>query len=225
MLSSRYADDDLLEAGIDEAGRGCFWGPMIAAAVIWPTPEAEWSAELRAVAATIKDSKKLTPKRRAVAEAAIKTHAVAWAIGRVEAEEIDALGMTAANQLAFTRAVQGLSVQPQRLLVDGFLQVPGIGGMEQIIEPKADGTYLAVAAASILAKEEHDRIIVDAVAADPVLQERYCILKGKGYGTAPHCSGLLTHGVYAGHRRLFLRNLLGASVYTKPVECLISEET
>jgi ribonuclease HII len=224
MLSSRYnPNDDLLEAGIDEAGRGCFWGPMIAAAVIWPTPEAEWSDELRGIAATIKDSKKLTPKRRAVAEAAIKAHATAWAIGRVEADEIDALGMTAANQLAFTRAVQGLAVQPSRLLVDGYLQVPGVAGMEQIIEPKADGNYLAVAAASILAKEEHDRIIVDAVAADPVLQERYCILKGKGYGTAPHSAGLLAHGVYAGHRRLFLRNLLGASIYKKPADCLLTD--
>lgn len=224
MLKARYSEqDEYLEAGIDEAGRGCFWGPMVAAAVIWPTPEAAWSEQLRAISATIKDSKKLTPKRRAVAEAAIKANAFSWAIGRVEAEEIDALGMTAANQLAFTRAVQGLATQPQRLLVDGYLQVPGVAGMEQIIEPKADGTYLAVAAASILAKEEHDRIIVDAVAADPVLQEHYCILKGKGYGTAPHCAGLRTHGVYAGHRRLFLRNLLGASVYTKPADCYITD--
>lgn len=224
MLKARYAEeDDLLEAGIDEAGRGCFWGPMIAAAVIWPTPESEWSDALKAVSATIKDSKKLTPKRRAVAEAAIKQHAVAWAIGRVEAEEIDALGMTASNQLAFTRAVQGLATQPNRLLVDGYLQVPGVAGMEQIIEPKADGTYLAVAAASILAKEEHDRIIVDAVAADPVLQERYSILKGKGYGTAPHCDGLRTHGVYTGHRRLFLRNLLGHNIYQRPAECYITD--
>ena len=175
------------------------------------------------MSATIKDSKKLTPKRRAVAEAAIKQHAVAWAIGRVEAEEIDLIGMTASNQLAFTRAVQGLQTQPSRLLVDGYLQVPGVAGMEQIIEPKADGTYLAVAAASILAKEEHDRIIVDAVAADPVLQERYGILKGKGYGTAPHCDGLRTHGVYAGHRRLFLRNLLGHSIYQRPAECYITD--
>lgn len=222
MLSSRYRDDDLVEAGIDEAGRGCFWGPMIAAAVIWPA-EANWTPELRTISESIKDSKKLTPKRRAVAEAAIKANATSWAIGRVEADEIDALGMTAANQLAFTRAVKGLATQPNRLLVDGFLQVPGVSGMEQIIEPKADGTYLAVAAASILAKEEHDRIIVDAVAADPVLQERYGILKGKGYGTAPHSAGLLAHGVYQGHRRLFLRNLLGSSIYTKPAECLLTD--
>ena len=148
-LKSKYKEDDVLEAGLDEAGRGSFWGPMVAAAVIWPA-EATWSDELRSISATIKDSKKLTPKRRAIAEAAIKAHAVAWGIGRVEAEEIDVLGMSAANRLAFTRSIAALAVKPGRLLVDGCLYVET--DLEQVVEPKADGVYLAVAAASILAK-------------------------------------------------------------------------
>lgn len=223
MLSSRHKADGLVEAGIDEAGRGCFWGPLVAAAVIWPD-EATWDAEIRKVAAGIKDSKKLSAKRRAAAEAAIKTHAVAWGLGIVQAEEIDDLGMTTANRLAFQRAIDGLGTKPQRLLIDGCLYITS--DLEQVVEPKADGTYLAVAAASILAKEGRDRMVADAVAADPVLQERYAIGGSKGYGTAKHREGLLTHGVYQGHRRLFLRNLLGAEIYTRADpedECLIRD--
>ncbi len=222
MLLSYYKNDGCLEAGIDEAGRGCFWGPMIAAAVIWPD-EATWSDEIRKLSAGIKDSKKIAPKRRGVLETAIKLNAVAWAIGRVEPEEIDTIGMTAANRLAFLRAVEGLSVKPTRLLIDGCLYMKEIDGMEQIVEPKADGIYLSVAAASILAKEGRDRIVMDYVAADTVLEERYSIGSSKGYGTSKHCTGLLKHGVYAGHRRLFLRNLLGAAIYNRPDSgsCLI----
>jgi ribonuclease HII len=222
MLLSCYKNDGVLEGGIDEAGRGCFWGPMIAAAVIWPE-ESTWSEDLRKISATIKDSKKVAPKRRGVLEAAIKSNAVAWAIGRVEAEEIDAIGMTAANRLAFLRAFEGLSVKPGRLLIDGCLYMKDIDGVEQIVETKADGVYISVAAASILAKEAHDRIVMDCVVADSALQENYSIGSSKGYGTSSHCAGLLKHGVYAGHRRLFLRNLLGAAIYNRPDSgsCLI----
>ena len=112
MLSSRYKADGRVEAGIDEAGRGCFWGPMVAAAVVWPD-ESDWSDEIRAISAQIKDSKKVTPKRRAVLFEAIKRHARSWGIGRVEATEIDSLGMTESNRLAFTRAIEGLAVKPE----------------------------------------------------------------------------------------------------------------
>jgi len=222
MLKSAYKNDGCLEAGIDEAGRGCFWGPMIAAAVIWPE-EATWCDELRRLSAGIKDSKKVAPKRRGILEAAIKLNAVAWAIGRVESDEIDQIGMTAANRLAFLRAFEGLSVKPVRLLIDGCLYMKDVDGVEQIVETKADGVYIAVAAASILAKEEHDRIVMDCVAADAALEENYSIGSSKGYGTSKHCAGLLKHGVYAGHRRLFLRNLLGAAIYNRPDSegCLI----
>jgi len=222
MLLPYYKDDGCLEAGIDEAGRGCFWGPMIAAAVIWPN-EAAWSDEIRQLSASIKDSKKVAPKRRGVLEAAIRSTAVAWAIGRVEPDEIDQIGMTAANRLAFLRAVEGLSVKPGRVLIDGCLYMKEVDGVEQIVEPKADGVYISVAAASILAKESHDRIVMDCVAADAALQENYSIGSSKGYGTSKHCEGLLKYGVYTGHRRLFLRNLLGAAIYNRPdsESCLI----
>jgi ribonuclease HII len=155
----------------------------------------------------IKDSKKVTPKRRAALEAAIKQHAVAWSIGRVEAAEIDTLGMTKANRLAFQRAIAGLGKPPERILIDGILGLNS--GIEEIVEPKGDGTYLAIAAASIIAKEGRDRMVKEMCLADSALQDKYALLSSKGYGTATHRNAIITHGVHGEHRKLFLRKLLG----------------
>ena len=216
MLSSRYKADELLEVGIDEAGRGCFWGPMVAGAVVWPD-ESAWTEEIRSLSASIKDSKKLSAKKRAALFDQIKQHAVSWGIGFVEAAEIDAMGMTQANRLAFTRALDALPVRPVRLLIDGLLGLDEGAYPEQIIEPRADGTYIAVAAASIIAKEGRDRYVIEACDADAAL-DRYSIRSSKGYGTAAHCVALREHGVDRRHRRLFLRNLLGQDIYSA---CLI----
>ncbi len=207
MLKCRYrSDDTALEAGIDEAGRGCLWGPLIAGAVLW-LPESEWTEEHRAVSAQIRDSKKLSPKKRAALRTAIENLAIDYAIGRVEAAEIDELGMTKANCLAFERAVRGLSVEPERLLVDGILSMNT--AIEQIVEPEMDAKYIPVAAASILAKEVHDEILRGYCETDARLHERYDLLNCKGYGTAAHRKGITDHGMDAQHRRLFLRKLLG----------------
>ena len=205
MLTSRYKDDTLIEAGIDEAGRGCLWGPLFAAAVIW-LPESEWTEEHRTISAQIKDSKKLSHKKRLVLKTAIENLAVDFSVGRVEAKEIDEMGMTAANKLAFQRAVKGLAVEPDRLLIDGILALDS--GKEEVVEPEADGKYIAVAAASILAKEAHDDIIDAFCMADPTLSH-YDLLKCKGYGTKKQRDGILEHGKDVQHRRLFLRKLLG----------------
>ena len=207
MLKSRHIDDDAVEVGIDEAGRGCLWGPLMAAAVEWP-PESGWSEELRAISMQIKDSKKLSAKRRGVLETAIKQHAIAWAVGRVEASEIDAMGMTRANRLAFTRALEGLGKIPGRILVDGIL--PTLFGPPEVVEPGGDSLYLAIAAASILAKEGRDRIVKEACEADAELG-KYGLLSSKGYGTLKHRTAIQEHGVHAQHRKLFLRKLLGLS--------------
>lgn len=206
MLKSRHTTDNLVEAGIDEAGRGCFWGPLVAGAVVWPD-EPMWSDELRAISERIKDSKKLTAKRRAVLYKEIQKHAVAWSVGIVEPEEIDEYGMSRANRLAFTRALEGLGAEPQRLIIDGLLRIDS--ELEQIVEPAADTTYLSVAAASIIAKEHRDQIVLKACDAEPALQEKYSIGSSKGYGTAKHREAILEHGVHGQHRRLFLRKLLG----------------
>ncbi|NBO71590.1 ribonuclease HII [bacterium] len=206
MLKPRHTIDEKEEVGIDEAGRGCLWGPLIAAAVQWPE-ESEWTEEIRGISAMIKDSKKVTPKRRAVLEAAIKHHAIAWSIGRVEASEIDEYGMTHANRMAFKRALDGLGKVPGRVLIDGILVLHS--GAEEIIEPHGDATYLSIAAASILAKEGRDRIVREMCEADTSLDETYGLLNSKGYGTLKHRNAIKEHGVHEQHRRLFLRKLLG----------------
>ena len=202
-MLKRHTQDSLLEAGIDEAGRGCLWGPMVAAACIWPEILLE---EDEVLASQINDSKKLSPKKRATLEVFIKRVAQ-WSLGIVTAEEIDRLGMTKSNRLAFHRAFDGLPIKPGRVIVDGILPMNPIQGVEQVVEPKADGTYMAIAAASILAKEGRDRIVKELCEADASLQN-YSILSSKGYGTGAHCAALKAHGMHALHRRLFLRKLL-----------------
>jgi ribonuclease HII len=208
MLQARYKDDSKVEVGVDEAGRGCLWGPLVAAAVVWPD-ESAWTDEIRAISTQIKDSKKVTAKRRALLEKEIQKHSIGWSIGRVEPEEIDQLGMTKANKLAFERALAGISVGVGRILIDGILGISPRDGVEQIIQPKGDGTYLSIAAASIIAKEGRDRIVNEICQGDTQLDERYALLSSKGYGTLKHREGLKTHGLHLYHRKLFLRKLLG----------------
>ena len=211
MLKSRYStSDSKLEAGIDEAGRGCLWGPLIASAVIWP-PENTWSEEVRTISGQIKDSKKVSPKKRAILRKAIESFAVSYAVGRVEAKEIDDLGATAANKLAFHRALRALNKKPERIVIDGILSIE-VEGAEMVIEPEADNKYIAVAAASILAKETHDDIVKSLCAEDISLSEKYDILSCKGYGTKKHRDGILKNGMHSQHRKLYLRKLLGITV-------------
>lgn len=221
MLRTRHTADAVIEVGIDEAGRGCLWGPIFAAAVIWPAEET-WSAEVRDLSTQIRDSKKLSAKRRAAMEGLIKKHAVAWDVGRVEAGEIDARGMTWANQQAFFRALKGVrseregmgDVVPRRALVDGVISLPeearGPSGVtEEVLVVDGDATYLAIAAASILAKEGRDAFVREACEREAQLQERYGLLSSKGYGTAKHREAIRKWGMHEEHRRLFLRKLLG----------------
>lgn len=209
MLKIRYNnDDEIIEAGIDEAGRGCLWGPLYAAAVIW-VPESEMSEDQLAVARTVKDSKKLSAKRRTALAASIKDLALDWAVGLVTPAEIDSLGMTKSNQLAFTRALAGLSVEPERLLIDGILSIydQPWSLTEQVVEPEADNKYVPVASASILAKTEHDEWVKQFCDINENIAERYDLPSNKGYGTAKHRAGILKWGEDIHHRKLFLRKL------------------
>jgi ribonuclease HII len=220
MLKVRHTNDESIEAGIDEAGRGPLWGPLYAAAVIW-VPEEEMSEEQLELAPLIKDSKKLSEKRRIVLASRIKDLALDWGIGAVTAAEIDELGMTRANQLAFSRALEKLSVTPSRILIDGCLSVyDGPWGMtEQVVEPEADNKYLPVAAASILAKTEHDEWIRQFCDTQPDVVEKYDLLNNKGYGTQKHRAGILKWGEHTLHRKLFLRKLYsGGSTYDSVLE-------
>jgi len=211
MLQIRYGEDTLIEAGVDEAGRGPLWGPLYAAAVIWP---GEMTEEQRKIAPLIKDSKKVSAKRRIALSEQIKNHALSWGIGIVSAKEIDELGMTKANQLAFERALSNLSVTPERIIIDGCLSIYNApwGLTPQVVEPEADGKYLPVAAASILAKVAHDEWVTQFCELNETISKRYDLLNCKGYGTKKHREGILEFGIHDLHRRLFLRKLLGTNI-------------
>ena len=210
MLALRHTDDLLIEVGVDEAGRGPLWGPLYAGAVIWTH---EMNEEQIEVAVNIKDSKKLSAKRRNELAACIKGCALDWGVGSVTAAEIDEIGMTKANQLAFERALNTLTITPERLIIDGCLSLYSApwSFTQQVVEPEADGKYLAVAAASIIAKVEHDDWITEFCELNTNVAERYDLLSSKGYGTKKHREGILEFGPHTLHRRLFLRKLLGNS--------------
>ena len=211
MLALRFKDDDVLEVGIDEAGRGCFWGPLMAGACSWP-PRSSWTAEHESVALEIRDSKKISPKKRERIADAIRRLAPLAAVGTVTAAEIDEHGITWANQEAFRRAFGGLGLQGDlkpRLLLDGQIPLPGHSDHHCIVE--GDGTYLNIAAASILAKVAHDRWVQAACDAEPLLAERYGLRTCMGYGTEVHRAGLKEHGAHAHHRKLFVRNWVPTS--------------
>lgn len=225
MLKTRFHNDLAIEAGIDEVGRGCLWGPMVTAAVVW-LPEEEWTEEIRAIATQIKDSKKMTEKKRNEAAALIKDYAIDFAFGVVEPQEIDEMGMTIANQTAFARAVRGLSVEPDRLLVDGILPLSNDtwkGEQHTIVE--GDAQYIPIAAASIIAKAYRDNWVLDWAKQHKEIADRYGLSSSKGYGTAIHRSALQIHGPHELHRRLFLRKILGGNIYKSPEQqCQIQDE-
>jgi ribonuclease HII len=202
MLPIRHTADEIIEVGIDEAGRGSLWGPMYAAAVIW-------TDETNPLTQGIKDSKKLSQNRREVLAEYIKDYALDWSIGIVTAKEIDELGMTKSNQLAFSRALENLQVMPGRIIVDGCLSVPTYpwSMIPQVVEPEADNKYIPVAAASILAKTEHDNWVKEFCETNENIASRYDLLSNKGYGTAKHRAGIIQWGEHSLHRKLFLRKL------------------
>lgn len=221
-LSVRFKKDTLLEAGVDEAGRGCLWGPLYAAAVLWP-PEEEWLDEHYEIAPQIKDSKKLSAKKRAMLADAIQALAMDYGIGSVSPQEIDLYGMTYANRLAFQRALENLSVNPDRLLLDGILELKNEYLTEHTIQEQCtivdgDALYLPIAAASILAKQARDSYVEECIEQDTALETNYSIGSSKGYGTEKHRKGILTYGKHEQHRNLFLRKLLGTTS-----DCLITD--
>lgn len=208
MLKLRYKDDSNIECGIDEAGRGSLWGPLYAGAVIWKS-ENEWDDEIRKLSLLIKDSKKISEKKRMMIYEGIKKHAKHYGIGIVTAEEIDSMGITKANQTAFQRAYEAMNTVSQRILLDGILQfgITPDGTSEIINLPEMDNTYLTVAAASILAKVSRDTDLISFIEKNKELQEKYDLMNNKGYGTLKHRNGILKYGKDSLHRNLFLRKI------------------
>ncbi|MEE8428966.1 MAG: ribonuclease HII [Gammaproteobacteria bacterium] len=185
-----------LLAGVDEAGRGPLAGAVVAAAVILdPALPIEGLA----------DSKKLAPKRRQQLAALIKAQAIAWAVGRAEVEEIDALNILQASLVAMQRAVSGLRIRPQQILVDGphcpAMPCPAKGVV------RGDATVAAISAASIIAKVTRDEEMVLLDAKYP----GYGLAQHKGYPSKAHIQALERLGVSPIHRKTYapVRRLLG----------------
>ena len=176
-------------AGLDEVGRGCIAGPVIAAIVVFP----EAANPIRGLA----DSKKLTPRRRQELALAIETRAIAWSIGRAEVSEIDRLNILEATFLAMRRAYDGLAVKPGFVFVDGN-RLPGLACAGRAVV-RGDALLPAVSAASILAKVFRDRemAILDA------LFPGYGFALHKGYPTEGHRASLERLGSSPVHRRSF----------------------
>lgn len=188
-----YYNHDLLEAGCDEAGRGCLAGSVFAAAVILPRDYKN---------AALNDSKKLTAKKRYALREQIERDALAWAVGEVKPEEIDKVNILHASFLAMHRAIAQLQVAPEALIIDGNRFDP-YPGLPHTCIVKGDGKYLSIAAASILAKTYRDDYM-DALAREcPYYDWEH----NKGYPTTKHYAGLEAHGPSVYHRRTF--NLVG----------------
>jgi ribonuclease HII len=179
-----------LIAGLDEAGRGAWAGPVYAAAVILPLDRSDLLTTLEGV----NDSKLLTPRRREALFERIQQQALSVGVGAASAAEIDQLGVAPATRLAMARAIEALSSAPHALLVD-HIQLPELK-LPQRSLPKADRQCLSVAAASIVAKVTRDRLMVQMEEEHP----GYGFDRHKGYGTADHRSALERLGACPLHR-------------------------
>ncbi len=178
-----------MEAGIDEAGRGCLAGPVFAAAVILP-------AHFRH--ARLTDSKVLSEKDRTELRPLIESEALAWAVATASAAEIDTVNILQATFLAMHRAVDALSPKPELLLVDGNRFKPYFGIAHQCFV-KGDSRFAAIAAASVLAKTHRDAYMLNLAQKHP----QYGFEKHKGYPTKAHREAIAIYDFCAEHRKTF----------------------
>ncbi|KIP56210.1 ribonuclease HII [Prevotella pectinovora] len=188
MLENHYYEG-LVEAGCDEAGRGCLAGSVFAAAVILPP---DYENEL------LNDSKKLTDRKRKQLREIIEHDAVDWAVGIVEPGEIDEINILNASILAMHRALDQLKVRPEAVIVDGNRFKP-FRDLPYTTIVKGDGKYLSIAAASILAKTYRDDYM-DRLAED---YPQYDWKSNKGYPTKKHRQAIRECGITPFHRRSF----------------------
>ena len=188
MLESHYYEN-IVEAGCDEAGRGCLAGSVFAAAVILPP---DYHNEL------LNDSKKLTDRRRKQLRTVIERDALAWAVGIVEPAEIDRINILNASILAMHRALDALEVRPEAVIVDGNRFKP-YRDLPFTTIVKGDGKYMSIAAASILAKTYRDDYM-DRLAEE---YPQYDWRSNKGYPTKKHRQAIREYGPTPYHRRSF----------------------
>lgn len=184
----KYSIKDRLEAGVDEAGRGCLAGPVVAAAVILPK-----NAKLPG----LNDSKKLSAAKRETLRVQIEQQALSWAVSFVDAQTIDQINILQASFLAMHNAIDQLLVTPECLLIDGNRFKDH--SISHECHVKGDGKYLSIAAASILAKTHRDRYMMKLAKGYP----HYDWLNNKGYPTKKHRQAIQIHGDTPFHRKTF----------------------
>ena len=190
-----YLHKGVIEAGCDEAGRGCLAGPVYAAAVVLPP---DYHNEM------LNDSKQLSEKRRYELREVIQRDALAWAVGIVDNQEIDEINILRASILAMHRALDALSLRPEEIIVDGNRFLP-YGSLPYTPVVKGDGKYLSIAAASILAKTYRDDCMLRLHEEYP----QYHWDRNKGYPAPVHREAIRKYGTTPYHRLTF--NLLGES--------------
>ena len=188
-------------AGVDEVGRGCWFGPVFAGAVVLSD-----AARKTLAAAGLTDSKALSAKRRSQLVPLILEQAESWALGQASAQEVDGLGIRSATERAMLRALQRLgSPAPDHVLVDGNLPLRLWSGSQETVV-RGDSAHLEIAAASVLAKQARDALLVRLAQRYP----GYGFERHAGYGTAQHRAAVLSLGPTQLHRRSFLRKVLAA---------------
>lgn len=202
-MLKNYYEQGRVEAGCDEAGRGCLAGSVYAAAVILPP---DYHNE------RLNDSKKLTARQRYALRQDIERDAVAWAVGVVTPQEIDQINILNASILAMHRALDQLQVRPEAVIVDGNRFKP-YRDLPHTTIVKGDGKYLSIAAASILAKTYRDDEMIRLAQEYPDYDWQH----NMGYPTRKHREAIRQHGVTPYHRRTF--NLLGSEELTIPFDC------
>lgn len=200
-METYYSQEEIIEAGLDEAGRGCLAGPVFAAAVIWPReldPEIEHPK--------LNDSKKLSKKKREYLRNYIQENAIDYAVAYCDQNEIDEINILKASHLAMHRAISNLNIEPELLLVDGNMFTNYLKKDGDIIEHqciiKGDGKYASISAASILAKTYHDDYIENLLEENPEL-EKYGWKTNMCYGTKQHMDAIKKYGSTIHHRKSF----------------------
>lgn len=201
-MLKNYYEQGRVEAGCDEAGRGCLAGSVYAAAVILPP---DYHNE------RLNDSKKLTARQRYALRQDIERDAVAWAVGVVTPQEIDQINILNASILAMHRALDQLQVRPEAIIVDGNRFKP-YRDLPHTTIVKGDGKYLSIAAASILAKTYRDDEMVRLAQEYPDYDWQH----NMGYPTRKHREAIRQHGITPYHRRTF--NLLCSEELTIPFD-------
>lgn len=184
-----FFHEHLTEAGVDEAGRGCYAGPVYAAAVILPTTFFH---------PLLNDSKKLTAAQRNLLRPIIEKESIAFAVAAVDNHIIDRVNILQASFLAMHQAIDQLTILPERLLIDGNRFKPYKNIIHQCVV-KGDGKYASIAAASVLAKTYRDYYMTEL----HLLFPHYCWNKNKGYGTVIHRNAIEENGLCNYHRKSF----------------------